>query len=739
MPISPQIPDWAGPAPADVTKIADLQRLVSQLLVQSVEIPAGGISGGQIASGTITSGNIAAGSITAGSIAAGAIVAGDIAANAVTAGTIAAGAVTALTIAAGAITAGAIAANAITAGTIAANAVTAGTIAANAVGTAQLAAGAVTTTNIAAGAVTASQISVSTLSAVSATMGTVTGGIFQTGSSGARVMFGTGMTTPTGVSAGIVGIDASNNVTFSIDATTGNVVLKGTLQQGSNGLGNIAGVTQNAITQVAGANLVTNWTMDTATPINQYVATNYTTAQDTVNFLTAPGSLKTTVISAGTASLATQLTNTTRFSVTAASVYSGSAYFLALVNRVVTPSITWYNSGGSVISTSIGAAVQGWANQWVRVYIENITAPVGAVTATLNFSVAGGATSEVHNWDNFIFVQQATAATSMIIAGSVTATEIQAGTITGTQIAANSITASSLNVSTLSAITANAGTLTAGSISGVTITGSTIIGGTIETAASGARTVLDSTGFYVLDGSAVKQVLIDATHGIRLRGANSQGVFNSLGWIDSTGTVENAFVWADSQVTQGIINMGTGGINSTTGVASFSEFSLSAGSTGAGLGFTVNDGAGNFTFGTIADAKGTSNFVQLASEPDFGAGERDVPAITTACWFGAVNADGSVRLHGSNPNFFGSETWTVQRNTTGDYQLTLNGGPPGVWAIPVCQCNEQSLSSIDVTYSSLTTTGATSTSVFDIQFWVGAGFNSLIDRAWSFIAFAGVN
>lgn len=59
---------------------------------------------------------------------------------------------------------------------------------------------------------------------------------------------------------------------------------------------------------------------------------------------------------------------------------------------------------------------------------------------------------------------------------------------------------------TLSAISANLGAITAGSISSVsidasTITGGTITGSTIQTATSGARVVLNSTGLYTYDST----------------------------------------------------------------------------------------------------------------------------------------------------------------------------------------------------------------------------------------------
>lgn len=679
MPIDPRVPAWAGPAPKINTDVVDLQRAVQQLLAEALSIPNGAIAGSQIQPGTITSTQIAAGSITAGSIAAGSIVAGDIAANAVTAGTIAAGAVTAATIAAGAITAGAIAANAVTAGTIAANAVTSGTIAANAVGTAQLAAGAVTSTIIATGAVTASAISVSNLSAVSANMGTVTGGIFQTGSSGARVMFGTGMTTPTGVTAGIVGIDGSNNVTFSIDATTGNVVLKGTLQQGSNGLGNIAGVTQNAITQVAGANLVTNWSFTAATPITQFIGTNYNTpTQDTVVYLTAPGSLKTVVTSAGTASLTLKQTSSTNIPVTAGSVYSASGYFLAAVNRLVTPSIAWYNVSATLISTSSVSAIQCWANQWTRLYIENVTAPAGAVVGVPNFSVAGAAASEVHNWDDFIFVNQPTASVSTIIVGSITATEIQAGTITGTQIAANSITAGNLSVGSLSAISANAGTITAGSITGVTITGSTITGATIQTASGAvAKTVLDSSGFWVSDsGGSTKIITADQTNGITL--TSGVAYQNQLNWKTTviggaqTGSIQSTGNGTSSSATYMSANIGgrqnflTVGSNTTIDANNFVSAGVLNAAGSAAFDMTIIDGSGHSDFMTCARAAHTLQIegpFSIAVGPlvSFGTTSTNISSSLPAWTTGAVvgSWQGPLTQTAWTAQYSGFSTWNI--------------------------------------------------------------------------------
>lgn len=95
----------------------------------------------------------------------------------------------------------------------------------------------------------------------------------------------------------------------------------------------------------------------------------------------------------------------------------------------------------------------------------------------------------------------------------ITADVIAANTITGNEIAANTITANKLSVATLSAITADLGTITAG----------TITGGTIQTAASGARVVMDSTGIKWYDATTQRgQILND--------GSGWLGTSTSLSW-----------------------------------------------------------------------------------------------------------------------------------------------------------------------------------------------------------------
>ena len=91
-----------------------------------------------------------------------------------------------------------------------------------------------------------------------------------------------------------------------------------------------------------------------------------------------------------------------------------------------------------------------------------------------------------------------TVTATQIAADTITATQIAADTITATELAANSVTASEINVSQLSAIAADLGTVTAG----------TITGGTIQTASSGQRLVVGSTGLQAINSSGTTVVTI---------------------------------------------------------------------------------------------------------------------------------------------------------------------------------------------------------------------------------------
>ena len=91
-----------------------------------------------------------------------------------------------------------------------------------------------------------------------------------------------------------------------------------------------------------------------------------------------------------------------------------------------------------------------------------------------------------------------TVTATQIAADTITASQIAADAITTTELAANSVTASEIDVANLSAISADLGTVTAG----------TITGGTLQTAASGQRVIISSTGLQAINSSGVTVVNI---------------------------------------------------------------------------------------------------------------------------------------------------------------------------------------------------------------------------------------
>lgn len=157
------------------TQIADLAAAKVTGQIAGTQITNGAISTAKLAAGSVTAATIAADTITASQIAANAITSAELAAGAVVAGKIAAGVITATEIAASTITGSKIAASTITASNIAADTITAGQIAAGAISASEIATGAVTTAKLAAGAVTANEIAAATITGGKIAAGTITG------------------------------------------------------------------------------------------------------------------------------------------------------------------------------------------------------------------------------------------------------------------------------------------------------------------------------------------------------------------------------------------------------------------------------------------------------------------------------------------------------------------------------------------------------------------------------------
>jgi hypothetical protein len=140
-----------------------------------------------------------------------------------------------------------------------------------------------------------------------------------------------------------------------------------------------------------------------------------------------------------------------------------------------------------------------------------------------------------------------TVTATQIAADTITASQIAADTITATELAANSVTASEIDVANLSAISADLGTVTAG----------TITGGTIQTAASGQRLVVGSTGLQAINSSGTTVASIGNDGQFRF--GPSSG--NNIAWDNSTLSVTGDIISTgnieDGAITSPIVTVGT--------------------------------------------------------------------------------------------------------------------------------------------------------------------------------------
>ena len=200
-----------------------------------------------------------------------------------------------------------------------------------------------------------------------------------------------------------------------------------------------------------------------------------------------------------------------------------------------------------------------------------------------------------------------TVTATQIAADTITATQIAADTITATELAANSVTASEINVSQLSAIAADLGTVTAG----------TITGGTIQTASSGQRLVVGSTGLQAINSSGTTVVTIGNDGQFRFGPSSGDNVswnnttLSVTGDIIATGNIQDGAVTVPT-VTTGTSSDGSNVdlVVSTKGgniVATISVVAVVRGLTavGTGLGNMRVQIDGN-TFKNVVGSKATS-------------------------------------------------------------------------------------------------------------------------------------
>ena len=208
-----------------------------------------------------------------------------------------------------------------------------------------------------------------------------------------------------------------------------------------------------------------------------------------------------------------------------------------ITDTTVNTTVSWYNL---VLFTADGnsySITNGTASVTQRTYLtwtaggttlSAVTTPPTTSSSVLVATVEPGAVA--------LNIQAPAGATYIsgewINTGSITARNISANTITADQIAVGTITADRMNVTQLSAISANLGSITAG----------TVTGATIQTGASGARVVLDSTGLTTYNSSNQKIIEVTtATNG-------GISVSNNMIRINATGITFGGSLVAGNQV-----------------------------------------------------------------------------------------------------------------------------------------------------------------------------------------------
>lgn len=236
-------------------------------------------------------------------------------------------------------------------------------------------------------------------------------------------------------------------------------------------------------------------------------------------------------------------------------IQAGAIQAVALAANAVTAGKI---AAGAVVAGNLAAgAVQ--AGQIVAGAISTTDLAAGAVTAQ---KIAGGTITATQIATDTITAgniaagaitssELATGAVTAgkITAGSIVSTDIQAGQITSTLLATNTAmsdvilvrlqNATNINTTGLSAVTANLGTMTAG----------TVTGATVQTAASGARVVMNSGGItaYNAGGTAILNYAT-STGNLTLTGT----VTASAGSVVPT-TVLSGTINGGTQITSGSI------------------------------------------------------------------------------------------------------------------------------------------------------------------------------------------
>jgi hypothetical protein len=545
----------------DVYGLEDKVKKIERTIRQAGPIPAGAVGEAQIAVGAINSGHLQTNSVTAAAIAANTITSDKIQAGAIAAGSIAAGAITSDLIAANAITTGKLNAEAVTSDKIAANTIVAGDIAANTITAAQIASATITATQIAANTITAGNIAANTITAAKIAAGTITATEIAAGAVTAGkllvTMGGGNMVPNSSFESSAIGYGYSgigHNVTTPVG---GSVDLLGAGRMGGRSIrfitpaSGVSSINVNNRT-LYGAGTTSKVPCDVGKTYTESVWVKSDVAVVLATYIEFHSDLIGGAYTQNPKSFSIPANVWTRMSVTAVAdrpyvghyaVYTASApngmtllvddmqieqgdvlsaYApevdeilpgTIVANQIAAETITSGQIAANAITTSELAADAVTA---VKIAADTITAREIAANAITTSELNANAVTAAKIAANTITANE-------IAATTITATQIATDTITSNQIAANAITVSELAANAVVAvnIAANAVTtdkinagavttdkITATSLSAITsnmgsITAGTITGATVQTATTGARVVMNSSGLtaYALNGT----------------------------------------------------------------------------------------------------------------------------------------------------------------------------------------------------------------------------------------------
>lgn len=648
--------------------LVDLSRRISELEGQRTKINDNSITTGMVQTGAITTDEIAAGSIHAAQIEVGNVVASIMTAGAVNAGHLAANSVTAANAALGDLT--------VTTAKIVDGAIITAKIADAQIVTAKIGDAQITRAKVADATISLAKIDTATitnLSALSATTGTLTADLIRTAASGARVEIGT-------TTAGIKGYNSSNVMTFGFDTTTGTATVGAIAVTGAGG----TQVPASTLTGfVGGGNLLKNSSFestDPALPAGLFTLNGVTIAKSATQAFHGSNSLRVTYGSTTDPYAVTDVVanhgvqNTSlRSKPVVASVW---VYVTGTDNGTPTNDRSLALYDGATFLTAPMASIP--KNVWTRVTLKlTVWASATAVTLRLYNPYTSGLNTVYYDGLQFELGDASTAY-------SPKADEIIYGSITAVEIAATSIDASRLNVATLSAITANMGTITAG----------TITGATIQTAASGARNVLDSTGLKYYDGSNVVTVeLSSSAAGLKLTaGVNSTPpTERKIRWARTSDGLSIADISAyESGTDDNLILNATAKSAATRGLAVLAGTSPDGTKSATVTAIGVNSGS-NVQVGAGATGRilltdtGTSDFLQLDTTGSVKMTPRYSATFTAIAAGASTSVDVTTAATNGKSNlmFFGGITGTsgFYDYITLSFQAnTPSAGTTRVWA-----------------------------------------------------------